>query len=170
MVEYVCIYRQNLALNNLQRLICHKTQTTKPNLATFELQFCFSSISCLTKYKQHSLSYYIAGWRIEACIPFPWVLVLYEMQKASFRIWIQVIKSISYDDNHYTLSATLLNINNELAWKHTFLFLKNKTSLFLICLFPWNLIQTKRNIKLYLDGIAIISCVDKFCSFENIWL
>ena len=25
---YVCIYRQNLALNDLQRLICHKTQTT----------------------------------------------------------------------------------------------------------------------------------------------
>ena len=28
MVEYVCIYRQNLALKDLQGLICHKTQTT----------------------------------------------------------------------------------------------------------------------------------------------
>ena len=28
LVEYVCIYRQNLALNDLQRLICHKTQIT----------------------------------------------------------------------------------------------------------------------------------------------
>ena len=28
LVEYVCIYRQNLALNDLQGLICHKTQTT----------------------------------------------------------------------------------------------------------------------------------------------
>ena len=31
MVEYVCIYRQNLALNDPQRLICHKSHTTKPN-------------------------------------------------------------------------------------------------------------------------------------------
>ena len=28
LIEYVCIYRQNLALNDLQGLICHKTQTT----------------------------------------------------------------------------------------------------------------------------------------------
>ena len=29
LVEYVCIYRQNLAISDLQGLICHKTQTTK---------------------------------------------------------------------------------------------------------------------------------------------
>ena len=28
------------------------------------------------------------------------------MQTASFKIWIQVTMSISYNDNHYTMSAS----------------------------------------------------------------
>ena len=34
------------------------------------------------------------------------VFVQFEMQTASSRIWTQVAKFISYDDNHYTMSAT----------------------------------------------------------------
>ena len=50
------------------------------------------------------LYYYlpIAGGRIIGFIPFPRVLVLYEMQSISSRIWTRSAVSISYDDNHYT--------------------------------------------------------------------
>ena len=35
------------------------------------------------------------------------VLVLYEMQSVSSRIWTRVAVSISYDDNHYTMCTSL---------------------------------------------------------------
>ena len=52
----------DLALNNLQRFICHKTQqinqpTIKGNIAGFNYSgFSFSETSCLTKAKEFSLS------------------------------------------------------------------------------------------------------------------
>ena len=67
-------------------------------------EFSFSKISSLTKAEEPCLPYYlpIAGRRIIGFIPFPRVLVLYEMQSVSSRIWTRVVVSISYDDNHYT--------------------------------------------------------------------
>ena len=60
--------------------------------------------SCLTKAEEPSLPYYLpkAGGRIIGFIPFPRVLVIYEMQSVSSRIWTRVVVSISYNDNHYT--------------------------------------------------------------------
>ena len=34
------------------------------------------------------------------------VLVLYEMQSVSSKIWTRVAVSISYDDNHYTTGTS----------------------------------------------------------------
>ena len=36
---------------------------------------------------------------------FPWLLAIFEMQIASFRIWTRVNESISYDDSGYTPST-----------------------------------------------------------------
>ena len=66
--------------------------------------------SCVTKAEEPSLSYYlpIAGGRIIGFILFPRVLVLYEMQSVSSRIWTRVAVCISYDDNHYTMGTSNL--------------------------------------------------------------
>ena len=55
-----------------------------------------------------SLSYYlpIAGGRIIGFIPFPWVLVLCEMQSVSSRIWTRIAVFISYGDNDYTTGTS----------------------------------------------------------------
>ena len=76
----------------------------KRSLAGLNSEFSFSKTSCLTKAEEPSLPYYlpIAGGRIIGFIPFPRVLVLFEMQSVSSRIWTRVAVSISYDDNHYT--------------------------------------------------------------------
>ena len=37
-IEQIIYIKMDLALNNLQRLICHKTQQTKPNRSRFELR------------------------------------------------------------------------------------------------------------------------------------
>ena len=57
------------------------------------------NFSCLTKAEEPSLPYYllIAGGRIFGFIPFPRILVLYEMQSASSRMWTRIAVSISYD-------------------------------------------------------------------------
>ena len=54
-----------------------------------------------------SLPYYlsIAGGRIIELIPFPRVLVLCEMQKASSRVWTRVAVFISYNSSRYTTSS-----------------------------------------------------------------
>ena len=59
--------------------------------------------------EEPSLPYYlpIAGGRIIGSIPFPSVLVLYEMQLVSSRIWTRVAVSISFDDNHYTMGTSI---------------------------------------------------------------
>ena len=76
----------------------------KRSLTVLNSEFSFSKTSRLTKAEEPSLPYYlpIAEGRIIGFIPFPRVLVLYEMQSVSSRIWTRVAVSISYDDNHYT--------------------------------------------------------------------
>ena len=71
----------------------------KRSLMGLNSEFSFSQTSCLTKAKEHSLSYYlpIAGGRIIGFIDFPRVLVLCEMQSVSSRIWLCVAVSISYE-------------------------------------------------------------------------
>ena len=77
---------------------------SKRSLTGLNSEFSFSQTSCLTKAEEYSLSNYlsIAGGRIIGFIPFPRVLVLFEMQLAWSRIWTHVVVSISYNDNHYT--------------------------------------------------------------------
>ena len=60
----------------------------KQSLTGLNSEFSFSQTSCLTKAEKPSLLYYlpIAGGRIIGFIPFPRVLVLYEMQSVSSRI------------------------------------------------------------------------------------
>ena len=42
-------------------------------------------------------------------MPYPMVLVLYEMQSVTSRIWTRVAVSISYDDNYYTMGTSVKN-------------------------------------------------------------
>ena len=115
----IYMYKEDSAFNNLQWLICHKTQPTKSyvfniyvsiftnlsawagydtrsifkrSLQGLNSEFSFSLTSCLTKAEEPSLSYYlpIAGGRIIGFIPFPKVLVQCEMQSALSRIWTRV--------------------------------------------------------------------------------
>ena len=81
-------------------------------------EFSFSETSCLTKAEEPSLPYYlpIARGRIIGFIPFPIVLVLCEMQSVSSRIWTHVAVSISYDDNHYTMGTSILEILYVRIW------------------------------------------------------
>ena len=60
-----------------------------------------------TKFKENSLPYHLvqACWRIAGLIPLPRLLMQYEMQITLSRIWTWVAMSISFDDNHYTMSA-----------------------------------------------------------------
>ena len=76
--------------------------------------FFFFKTSYHTKIKEPNLPYYlpIAGRSIIRYIFFPKVLVLWEIQQSSFRIWTQVIKSISYDNNHFATSASSIPTYN----------------------------------------------------------
>ena len=80
----------------------------KRSLTGLNSEFSFFLTSCLTKAEKSSLSYYwpIAGGRTIGFIPFPRVLVLYEMQSVRSRIWTRVAVSISNDDNHYTTGSS----------------------------------------------------------------
>ena len=87
----------------------------KRSLIGLNSKFSFSLTSCLTKAEVPSLSYNlrIAGGRIIGFKPFPRVLVIYEMQSVSSRIWTRVAVSISYDDNHYTTGTYILK---QITW------------------------------------------------------
>ena len=89
-IYLIYMYKKDLALNNLQWLICHNTQPNHwykylPNPSAWagcnKGQFSFSSIGCHTKVKNTCLLYYlsIAGGRIVGFIPFPGALALWEM-------------------------------------------------------------------------------------------
>ena len=102
--------------------IWHKVNF-KAEFNSLNSEFSFSLTSCLTKAEEPSLSYYlpIVGGRVIGFIPFPRVLVLYEMHLAWSRIWTLVAVSISYDDNNYTtgtLIPTGLTLSNiRLVWR-----------------------------------------------------
>ena len=108
------LYKMDLALNNLQRLILFtnpsaragydKMSIFKWSLTGLNSEFSFSWTFCLTKAEEISLSYYllIGERRMIGFIPFPRALVLCEIQLAWSKNWTVVAVSISYDDNHYT--------------------------------------------------------------------
>ena len=68
----------------------------------------------MAKQKQDDQPYSLPIYRgrIIEFIHFPMVLVLCEMQSVSSRIWIRVVVSISYDDNHYTRCNLFVIHNN----------------------------------------------------------
>ena len=71
--------------------------------------FSISVAGYQAKVKEPGLPYYlpIDGGKIDEFIPFPRVIIWqYGMRIASFKIWNRVTVSISYDDNHYTTSAS----------------------------------------------------------------
>ena len=70
---------------------------TQVEFNRFEFPVFLLLYICYTKDKESSLLYYLltAGERIIEFIPFPRVLVLWEMQMALFRIWTVVVMSIS---------------------------------------------------------------------------
>ena len=86
----------------------HTVNFFKRSLTGLNSEFSFSYTSCLTKAEEPSLPYYlpIAGGRIIGLIPFPRVLVRWEMQSVLSRIWTRVTVSISGDDNHYTTGTS----------------------------------------------------------------
>ena len=90
----------------------------KRSLTGFTSEYSFSSTSCLTKAEEISLSYYlpVVGGRIIGFIPFPRVLVLYEMQSVSSRVWTRVTVSISFDDSHYTMGTSSPPSCNSLSY------------------------------------------------------
>ena len=57
----------------------------------------------------------IARGRIIEFIPFPRALVLCEIQSASSGIWTCVVMSISYDDNHYTISTSIIHMYRQIT-------------------------------------------------------
>ena len=76
--------------------------------ANFYGVLSFSLIGSSTKVKESSppCNLSIAGKKLFGCIPFQRVSALCEIQIALSRIWTQAAVSISYDDNHYTTSAS----------------------------------------------------------------
>ena len=90
--------------------------------------------------------------RIIGFIPFPRVLVLFEMQSASSSIWTRVAVFISYVDNHYTTGTSMWLDGNDasLFWNQFFktyfsIILCNDwryfplTSNFRFCIVPYSL-------------------------------
>ena len=75
------------------------------SLSRFEIRFFFF---LHTKVKEPSLPYYlpIAGGRIFGFIRFTEILVLWEMQTASFWIWTRVANSPYYEGNRYVTSTS----------------------------------------------------------------
>ena len=109
-----CIYVANIIIstNPSTRAGYDTGSIFKRSLTGLNSEYSFSKTSCRTKAEEPSLSYYvpIAGGRIIGFIPFPSVLVLWEMQSVSSWFWTRVVVSISYDDNHYTTSTNIMNI------------------------------------------------------------
>ena len=70
----------------------------KRSLTGLNSVFSFSWTSCLTKAEEPSLPNYLplAGGRIIGFIPFPLVLVLYEMQLVSARIWTRIGRRVLF--------------------------------------------------------------------------
>ena len=100
---YTYVFTNSIATNWMWLKVSFQRSFTSLNS-----EYSFSEIGSHTKSKELSLSYYlpIAGGRIVGFIPFPSVLSLYEMLTAWSRIRTRVAESVSYNDNHYTTSAS----------------------------------------------------------------
>ena len=97
-----CLVSYTIFTNPSARAGCDTRSIFKPSSTGLNSEFSFS------KAEEPSLLYYltIAVGRITRFIPFPRVLVLYEMTSVSSRIWTRVAVSISNDDNHYTTGTS----------------------------------------------------------------
>ena len=73
----------------------------------FVIQFSFSKTGCRSMAKEPSLLSYlpINGGRINWFMPSPRALVQSETHTTSSKIWTQVVKYISSDNNRYARSA-----------------------------------------------------------------
>ena len=85
---------------------------TKPSVRTVlsgVKQVWIQSFPSSRPVEEPSLPYYfpIAGGIIVGFIPFPGIQMLCEMQLALSRIWTRVTVSISYSDNHQTISTSM---------------------------------------------------------------
>ena len=58
--KQIIYIKMDLALNNLQRLMCHKTKQTKPNQLNFLLYFMSNTFFFYPSY--HSLSLFFFSW------------------------------------------------------------------------------------------------------------
>ena len=117
--QYFCFRRKLTFYKELMELYVFANLSTQAGCDTRSIfkqswtglnsEFCFSYTGCLTKAKKPGMPYYlpIAGGRKIEFIPFPKVLMLCEMQRTLFWIWIRVAMSISYDDNHYTMDTSI---------------------------------------------------------------
>ena len=74
----------------------------KLSLVGLNSEFSFSWISYHTKVKELSLPNYLSITEIRIIGGISFSRVFCSMSTASFRIWTQVIDSISNEDNHYT--------------------------------------------------------------------
>ena len=93
------------------RAECDTRSIFKRSLTGLNSDFSFSRTGCSSKVKEPCLFNYssIAGGRIVGCIPFPRSLARCEIQTASSRFRTRVTISISNDDNHYTMGASIIH-------------------------------------------------------------
>ena len=95
-------------------------QFFKWSLTGLNSEFSFSKTSWRIKVEENSLPYYlpIAGGRIIGFIPFPRVLVLWEMQSVSSRIWTRIPKTTTITPraptNYTTGTCRLAKTSHEL--------------------------------------------------------
>ena len=85
----------------------------KRNLTPLNSEFFFLPLTgYLIKAREPSLSYYllIAGRRIIGFIPFPTILVLWELQFDSSRIWTRIPVCIACDNNYNTTGTSYICI------------------------------------------------------------
>ena len=106
-INYIFIYLRGLRC--LSRGTIYNTGSIfKRSFAGLNWEFSFSLASFLLMSKESNMTYHLpqTGGRIIGFILFPMVLVPWEMQTASSKIWTRVTVSI-YDDNSYRKDINL---------------------------------------------------------------
>ena len=80
----------------------------KWSFTDFNSVFSFSYTGCHTKVEELSQLNYLlkTGGKIIGFILFSRVPAIWEIQTASFRVWICITVSIFYDSNHYTMNGS----------------------------------------------------------------
>ena len=98
--------------NPSARAGCDTRSIFKRSLTGLMSDLSLSWTAYLTKAGEPSLPDHLPiadGW-LRGLIPFPRILVLFEMQSASLRNWTQVTVSIFYNDNRYTTGTSSYGI------------------------------------------------------------